>query len=54
MGKITKIIFQDNIRSKIVIFYFCLLALLSWTSMLLQDNEAKGALTMLNLSLIHI
>ena len=54
MGKITKIIFQDNIRSKIVIFYFCLLALLSWTSMLLQDNEAKGALTMLNIVLFIV
>ena len=54
MGKITKIIFLDNVKSKIVIFYFGLLALLSWTSMLLQDNEAKAALTMLNIVLFIV
>lgn len=54
MGKITKIVFLDNIKSKIVIVYFCLLALLSWSSMLLQDNEAKGALTMLNIVLFIV
>ena len=41
MGKITKIIFLDNIKSRVVIVYFVLLALLSWTSLLLQDNESK-------------
>ena len=38
MGKITKIIFMDNVKSRVVVFYFVLLALLSWTSLLLQDN----------------
>ena len=51
MGKITKIIFLDNIKSRVVIVYFVLLALLSWTSLLLQDNESKGALTVLNIIL---
>ena len=51
MGKITKIIFMDNIKSRVVVVYFILLALLSWTSLLLQDNESKGALTVLNIIL---
>ena len=51
MGKITKIIFMDNVKSRVVVFYFVLLALLSWTSLLLQDNESKGALTILNIIL---
>lgn len=51
MGKITKIIFMDNVKSWVVVFYFVLLALLSWTSLLLQDNESKGALTILNIIL---
>ena len=51
MGKITKIIFMDNGKSRVVVFYFVLLALLSWTSLLLQDNESKGALTILNIIL---
>ena len=54
MGKISKIIFLDNAKSKIIIFYFCLLALLTWTSLLLQDNETKGALTMLNIVLFIV
>ena len=51
MGKITKIIFTDNIKDKVVIIYLILLALLSWTSLLLQDNASKGALTELNIIL---
>ena len=51
MGKITRIIFMDNVKSRVVVVYFVLLALLSWTSLLLQDNESKGALTVLNIIL---
>ena len=51
MGKITKIIFTDNIKDKVVVIYLILLALLSWTSLLLQDNASKGALTELNIIL---
>lgn len=54
MGKITKIILLDNLKSKVVICYFILLALLSWTSMMLQDNETKGALTILNVVLFIV
>ena len=42
---------MDNIKSRVVVVYFILLALLSWTSLLLQDNESKGALTVLNIIL---
>lgn len=48
MRNITKIILLDNLKSKVMISYFVLLALLSWTSMMVQDNETKGALTILN------
>ena len=54
MKPIVKIIFSDNIRSKIVIAYFAMLALLSWTTLLLEDSQAKGTLTMLNLLLFVV
>lgn len=54
MGKISKIILLDNLKSKVVICYFILLALMSWTSMMLQDNETKGALTILNVVLFIV
>lgn len=51
MKKISKIILFDNLKNKVVVAYFILLALMSWTSMMLQDNETKGALTILNVVL---
>jgi Cu-processing system permease protein len=54
MKSITKIIMLDNLKSKIVIGYFLMLALISWTSLLLEDNEAKGTLTLLNIVLFVV
>lgn len=54
MKKIINIICLDNIKSRVVICYFLLLAVISWTSLLLQDNEAKGALTILNITLFIV
>ena len=54
MKKITNIICLDNVKSRVVLCYFLLLALISWTSLLLQDNEAKGALTILNITLFIV
>ncbi|SET16543.1 ABC transporter permease [Prevotella sp. kh1p2] len=54
MKTIAKTIFLDNVKSKIVIIYFLMLALLSWTSLLLEDSEAKGSLTILNIVLFII
>lgn len=54
MKPIVKIIFSDNIRSKIVITYFAMLALMSWTALLLEDSPSKGALTMLNILLFVV
>lgn len=54
MKTIAKTIFLDNVKSKIVVIYFLMLALLSWTSLLLEDSEAKGSLTILNIVLFII
>lgn len=51
---ISKIIFLDNIKSKVMIVYFVLLALFAWVSLLLQDSETKSALTILNIQLFII
>ena len=54
MKSIVKILFLDNIKSKVVIIYFVMLALMAWTSLLLEDSESKGTLTMLNIVLFVI
>lgn len=54
MRSIVRTIFLDNIKSKIVFIYLVMLAVMSWTSLLLEDSEAKGALTLLNIILFVI
>lgn len=54
MKSIVKTIFLDNIKSKIIIIYFVMLALISCSALLLEDNGAKGALTMLNIILFVV
>lgn len=54
MKSIVKTIFLDNIKGKTVIGYFLMLSLLSWTSLLLEDSEGKGTLTLLNIILFVI
>ena len=54
MKSIVKILFLDNIKSKVVIIYFVMLVLMAWTSLLFEDSESKGTLTMLNIVLFVI
>jgi Cu-processing system permease protein len=51
MNRIIKIILLDILKSKIVVAYTIILAVLSWSSFALEDNSAKGILTILNVIL---
>ena len=52
MNRIIKIILSDIIRNKIVLAYTLILSILSWSSFALEDNSAKGLLTILNVILL--
>ncbi len=54
MKKLIKIIFLDILKNKIVLIYTLLLAVLSWSSFALEDNSAKGMLTVLNVILFTV
>ena len=54
MNRIIKIIFLDILKNKIVLAYTFILALLSWSSFGLEDNSAKGLLTILNVILFTV
>lgn len=54
MNKIIKIIFLDILKSKIVIAYTIILAILSWSSFALEGNATKGILTILNVILFTV
>ncbi len=54
MNNIIKIIFLDILKSKIVIGYTLMLAVLSWSSFALEDNATKGVLTVLNVILFTV
>lgn len=54
MNRIIKIILLDILKSKIVIAYTLILAILSWSSFALEDNSAKGILTILNVILFTV
>lgn len=54
MNKLIKIILQDILKNKIIIIYTLVLAILSWSSFALEDNSAKGLLTILNVILFTI
>lgn len=54
MNRIIKIIFLDILKNKIVLGYALILALLSWSSFGLEDNSAKGLLTVLNVILFTV
>ncbi len=54
MNKIIKIIFLDILKSKIIIAYTIMLAILSWSSFVLEDNSSKGLLTALNVILFTV
>lgn len=54
MNRVIKIIFIDIFKNKIVLAYTLILALLSWSSFGLEDNSAKGLLTILNIILFTV
>lgn len=54
MNRIVKIILLDILKNKIVLAYTLLLAILSWSSFALEDNSAKGILTILNVILFTV
>ncbi len=54
MNRIIKIILLDILKNKIVLAYTLILAVLSWSSFALEDNSAKGILTVLNVILFTV
>lgn len=54
MNRILKYVILDILKNKIVIFYTIILALFSWSAFSLEDNAAKGLLTLLNIILLTI
>lgn len=54
MNRILKYVILDIIKNKIVIFYTILIALFSWSAFSLEDNAAKGLLTLLNIILLTV
>ena len=54
MNRIIKIILLDILKNKIVLTYTLILAALSWSSFALEDNYAKGLLTILNVILFTV
>ena len=54
MNRIIKIVFLDILKNKIILAYTLILALLSWSSFGLEDNSAKGLLTILNVILFTV
>src|SRR5690606_30147615 len=54
MNNIIKIIFLDILKSKMIIGYTIMLAVLSWSSFALEDNATKGVLTILNVILFTV
>lgn len=54
MKKITKYVFADIARNKIVLAYTGLLLIISFSVFSIEDNSAKGMLSLLNLVLILV
>ncbi|MCU0440615.1 MAG: ABC transporter permease [Raineya sp.] len=54
MFSIVRLIVSDIVKNKIVIVYTLLLAILSWSAFMLEDNQNKGILTLLNIILLTI
>lgn len=54
MKQLIKIILVDILKNKIVIAYTLIIAILAWSSFLLEDNTSKGLLTILNIILFTV
>jgi Cu-processing system permease protein len=54
LNRIVKFVILDILKNKIVLAYTILLAVFSWSAFSLEDNSAKGLLTMLNIVLLTV
>jgi len=54
LNRIIKFIILDILKNRIVFFYTCILAVLSWSVFSLEDNSSKGLLTLLNVILLTV
>lgn len=54
MTRILKYVAIDILKNKVVIAYAVMLALFSWSAFSLEDNAAKGVLTVLNIILLTV
>lgn len=54
MIKILKYVTIDILKNKVVIVYTLMLALFSWSAFSLENNSAKGVLTVLNIVLLTV
>lgn len=54
MSRIIKFIVLDILKSKIILIYSLLLAVLSWSVFSMEDNSTKGILTLLNVVLLTV
>lgn len=54
MLKVLKYVILDILKNKVVIAYALILALSSWSAFGLEDNAAKGLLTLLNVVLLIV
>ncbi len=54
MRRILKYILADMLRNRIILIYTLLLALFSWSIFSLEDNPAKGILSLLNIILLVV
>lgn len=54
MGRIFKYVMLDILKNKFVIAYMVMMSLVAWSAFTLEDNSAKGMLTLLNLILLTV
>ncbi len=54
MMRILKYVIIDILKNRVVIAYTIMLALFSWSAFSLEDNAAKGLLTLLNIILLTV
>lgn len=54
MSKLLKFVMLDILRNNMVIIYTIVLAMFSWSAFTLEDNTAKGLLTLLNIVLLIV
>lgn len=54
MKKLTAFVTTDILKIKIILFYTLILAVFSWSVFSLEDNTAKGVLSLLNVILLTV